>query len=89
MEKVSDRGSAKVAPDEFHYFCRFSDHPAAPVAPGRQARGHPCAAARQEMRFMLRSRILAGSKFVAKQRESRGFPWLGQSNDYLGRVTHL
>jgi hypothetical protein len=24
MEKVSDRGSAKVAPDEFHYFCRFS-----------------------------------------------------------------
>jgi hypothetical protein len=58
------------------------------VAFGPEARGHPGATARHEINFSFRGRIAAGSKFVAKPRKSRRVSRLGQSDDYLRRITH-
>src|SRR5262245_48884552 len=58
------------------------------MAFGREARGHPGATARQEIGFGFHGRIAAGSKFVAKPSERWRVSRLGQSDDYLRRITH-
>src|SRR5215510_13023968 len=78
----------ELQPNTAYQSARLLYHPATPAAFGREARGHPGATASHEIGFSFRGRIAAGSKFIAKPSKRWRVSRLGESYDYLSRITH-